>query len=264
MEGMKSQEEIWRLFVSAVRHSGLTERDLVNVSEGTLKALAGHAGFAANPVDMARIEVQWRYLRDTGLLMGSSVYSKSPARSIRSVERSRSRSRSPLPAGGNPEEFVVPKAKVKPGFSTRKPLGDRRPIRGITPEPGEDRGRRELASSRFSPHDSPLPPYHCGKSTAVPVTPPRLTVKPAPNTFDRTMTNHLHRSVSSDFPARKSRASSYSPQRREPVPSSRARSPNHVHNFSSSILSPPEAPHKNTRRMAYLSKATQSSLTTLR
>ena len=55
----QAQEHAWSDFVVLAKRFSLGERDLILVSNGTLLQLIAHCGIT-NPVDIARIELQWR------------------------------------------------------------------------------------------------------------------------------------------------------------------------------------------------------------
>ncbi|KAJ9445106.1 hypothetical protein DIPPA_04759 [Diplonema papillatum] len=144
--------ELWGRFVLAQRCTGLTERDLVDVSDNTRQALAQSAGFTT-AVELELIEQQAAMLRDSiDAQLTSQVQACVQLSPWRSRSVSPSCTVSPVAVGYVSVTAAARDAycdqrleSKKAGFSLRKPLGDRcRQARGISPEPGPAVGKREL------------------------------------------------------------------------------------------------------------------------
>eukprot|EP00754_Rhynchopus_humris_P008787 Rhum_TRINITY_DN13835_c0_g1::Rhum_TRINITY_DN13835_c0_g1_i1::g.65296::m.65296 len=89
----------WRVFVDAVRSSGLTERDLLSISEATLSNLAAHAGFAASPAALGGILAYARSARasEEAYLDAAAAALRAPQHQPRARSRSTSRQGSVAP-----------------------------------------------------------------------------------------------------------------------------------------------------------------------
>eukprot|EP01065_Artemidia_motanka_P036188 TRINITY_DN4409_c0_g1_i5.p1 TRINITY_DN4409_c0_g1~~TRINITY_DN4409_c0_g1_i5.p1 ORF type:complete len:452 (+),score=65.25 TRINITY_DN4409_c0_g1_i5:52-1356(+) len=180
-----AQMATWRDFVAAARRFRLTERDLLLVSAGTLRQLIAHCGFGGHPVDVARIELQWRQLNEGGAQpLSSPIRNRSPepaalppppeplappAREQSRCSRQSASGRRARSAGANSRcsdsadkwdlDFVPQK---KPSLSRRADLSRRA---ASTSDPNLINPGRQLASGRRSASPDrtggrlALPPY---------------------------------------------------------------------------------------------------------
>eukprot|EP01062_Namystynia_karyoxenos_P040122 TRINITY_DN2924_c1_g1_i1.p1 TRINITY_DN2924_c1_g1~~TRINITY_DN2924_c1_g1_i1.p1 ORF type:complete len:536 (+),score=122.34 TRINITY_DN2924_c1_g1_i1:76-1608(+) len=179
-----AQRATWTTFVRACRPAGLSERDLLAVSEATLWQLLQHAGMDRDAVAVAHVELEWRRRnilapqaatpmrphRDASPQPRSSApttqsaqrqhASVSPPRrehAAQSVSQPRSaspagrRSGSGSPASTGAAEFVVELPKPRPSFSFRRAMGLRSPASGAVPAASDDAPRRLVASGACSP-----------------------------------------------------------------------------------------------------------------
>eukprot|EP01062_Namystynia_karyoxenos_P035599 TRINITY_DN2603_c0_g4_i1.p1 TRINITY_DN2603_c0_g4~~TRINITY_DN2603_c0_g4_i1.p1 ORF type:complete len:470 (+),score=104.00 TRINITY_DN2603_c0_g4_i1:96-1412(+) len=184
-----AQLATWRDFVAAARRFRLTERDLLLVSAGTLRQLVTHCGFGGHPVDVARIELQWRHLNESGMSCYDTVQqlpvppppppaalpapappparlrTPSPAAAARSRTASARRSAAAsAPCGDDsPRDFdldFVP--RKKPSLSRRSPLLQRACSAAdpnlMVPRPAAHTGRRSASPERLRGGPA-LPPY---------------------------------------------------------------------------------------------------------
>ena len=110
----------WRVFVESVRSSGLTERDLLSISEATLSNLAAHAGFAASPAALGGILAYARSARasEEAYLDAAAAALRTPQQQRHHPQQQRARSRSNSRQGSvSGAAHPPPPPQHHPGYS---------------------------------------------------------------------------------------------------------------------------------------------------
>ena len=202
------QTAAWLNFVSAAKRSHLNERDLLLVSGATLRQLIQHCGLAANPVEVARIELHWakhQQQLDSVAVASPQTYTPTAApyeaellwenERLMRLQESQAYVPGPPEAPATPmayaphsakgsgrayspqvnvvdveHDFTVPPPALRSQLATRRSLSHRSPSQA-NPNAMRSPGGRQHQQAAASPDARVLPPYDVAGAV-------RMRVKP--------------------------------------------------------------------------------------